>query len=157
MSLPEEASNVPLDLQAFAVEFRDGLIGTQPKASRGMCALVSIPLRAALKVLLGVDTDLVTENGHTFLVTADGQYRIDPTIDQFQREPIEKVLVEQHAGAVQPDERLASLPFDELLENFKRLYRNDGGHPGAKEAGAFVATYIYYPLAQQGFFEGRME
>lgn len=147
----------PQDLQQFATDFREGLIGLQPKASRGMCAMVSIPLRAALKVLLGVDTELVTENGHTFLVTTDGQTRIDPTIDQFQREPREKVLVAQQIGEVKSDERLSALPFVELLENFKRLHSSDGRQPGAKDAGAFVATYIYYPLAQQGFFEGRME
>lgn len=145
------------DLQLFATEFRDGLIGTQPRASRGMCALVSIPLRAALKVLLDVETNLVTSDGHTFLVTVDGQTCIDPTIDQFQREPIEKVLIAQHVGEVLCDERLTALPFVELLENFKRLYSKDGRPPGAKDAGAFVSTYIYYPLAQTGFFEGRME
>ena len=147
----------PQDLQLFATEFRDGLIGSQPRASRGMCALVSTPLRAALKILLDVETNLVTADGHTFLVTADGQTRLDPTIDQFQREQGEKVLVAQHVGTVQCDERLTALPFVELLENFKRLYSNEGRHPGAKDAGAFVATYIYYPLAQTGFFEGRME
>lgn len=145
------------DLQIFATEFRDGLIGTQPKASHGMCALVSIPLRAALKILLGVETNVVTADGHTFLVTADEQTRIDPTIDQFQQGPGEKVLVAQHVGVVQYDERLTALPFSELLENFKRISINEGHHPGAKDAGAFVATYIYYPLAQTGFFEGRMK
>lgn len=140
-------------LHLFASEFRDGLIGTQPRASRGMCALVSIPLRAALHVLHGVKTNLVTEDGHTFLVTADGNLRIDPTIDQFQREPSEKVWIDQYIGEIRPDERLTSLPFVELLENFKRLYSSEGNQPGAKEAGLFVATYIYYPLAQQGFFD----
>ncbi len=146
----------PSDLLSFAVEFRDGLIGTQPRASRGMCALVSIPLRAALKVLHGIDTDLVTENGHTFLVTVDGQCRIDPTIDQFHVEPTEKVQVTPRAAAVCRDERLTALPFVELMENFKRIHGNDGRQPGAKDAGVFVATYIYYPLAQQGFFDERM-
>lgn len=120
-----------------------------------MCALVSIPLRAALKVFHQLDTDLVTEDGHTFLVTADG-LRIDPTIDQFQQETTEKVQIETYAGVVCRDERLTALPFVELLENFKLLYSQDGRHPKAKDAGAFVATYIYYPLAQQGFFDGRM-
>ena len=59
--------HAPQDLQRFATEFRDGLIGTQPRASRGMCALVSIPLRAALNIFLDVATNLVTEDGHTFL------------------------------------------------------------------------------------------
>lgn len=147
----------PQDLQLFATEFRDGLIGMQPRASRGMCALVSIPLRAALKTLLGVETNLVTKDGHTFLVTMDGQTRIDPTIDQFDREPGEKVLVAQYAGAVKCDERLSDLPFVDLMENFKRLYSKEGRLPGAKDAGVFMATYIYYPLAQTGFFEGRMD
>lgn len=145
------------NLQQFAIEFRDGLIGTQPKASRGMCALVSMPLRAALKVLRGVETELVTEDGHTFLVTADGQYRIDPTIDQFQRASGEKVLVEHRPRAIDLDERLSALPFVDLLEHFKRLYSNEERAPGPKEAGAFIAKFIYYPLAQRGFFEGRME
>lgn len=148
-------SNPLSDLQDFAIEFRDGLIGTQSKASRGMCALVSIPLRAALKVLRGIDTYIVTEGGHTFLVTSDGEYRIDPTIDQFKRAPDmqEKVSVDPQFGCLEEDARLSDLPFIELMEQFKRLY----GEPSARDAGAFVARFIYYPLAQRGFFEGRME
>ena len=145
------------DLKAFAIDFRDGLIGTQPKASHYMCKLVSMPLRAALFVLRGIETDLVTEDGHTFLVTTDKQFVIDPTIDQFQASglALEKVLVEAHPKHfVSIDETLSALPFIELIENFKRLHSADGVEPGAKDAGSFVATYIYYPLAQQGFFEG---
>ena len=146
------------DLQIFAVEFRDGLIGTQPKASRGMCALVSLPLRAAYKSLCGVETNLVTEDGHTFLVTADGHYRIDPTIDQFRRDSGEKASIETQVGITQLDADLSSFPFHDLLEQFKRLHSLDrGSQPSAREAGAFVANHIYYPLARQGFFEGRLE
>ena len=144
------------DLKIFAEEFRDGLIGTQPKASRGMCALVSIPLRAALKVLRGVETTLVTEDGHTFLVTSDGQYRIDPTIDQFGKTS-EKVLVQCTGERGQTDERLIDLPFIELIENFKRLYGSEDRVLGPREAGGLVAQFIFYPLARRGFFEGRME
>lgn len=142
------------DLQAFAIDFRDALIGTQPRASHMMCAVVSMPLRAALKVLRDVDTELVTEDGHTFLVTVDGQYRIDPTIDQFSLAPSEKVLVEANSGAPARDAVLAEIPFVELLEEFKRLYGADG-QLSAAEAGSLVAKYVYLPLARQGVFEGR--
>ena len=152
-------SNSAANLKIFAEEFRNGLIGTQPKASRGMCALVSVPLRAALKVLLGVDTDVVTENGHTFLVTIDGRLRIDPTIDQFQKVAAdsEKVLIENCLERGQPDDRLSALPFDDLIDNFRRLYGNEDRQLGPREAGSLVARFIFAPLAQQGFFEGRME
>lgn len=146
------------DLLAFAVEFREGLIGSQPKASRGMCALVSIPLRAALKVIRGIDTELVTENGHTYLVTSDGKLKIDPTVDQFRNSPVgAKVLIEDCLQEVRTDERLSGLPFDEVIGQFKRLYSTEGKHLGPKEAGTLVAQYIFYPLAQRGFFEERME
>ena len=148
--------SVSSELQTFAVEFRDGLIGTQPQASRGMCALVSISLRAALKVLRGIDTELVTADGHTFLVTSDGQWRIDPTIDQFGK-TTEKISVERNGERVLIDERLTTLPCIELIENFNRLYRSKGRALGASEAGGLVAQFIFYPLAQNGFFEGRME
>lgn len=143
-------------IQCFAEEFRDGLIGDQPKASRGMCALVSAPLRAALKVLLDIETDLVTEDGHTFLVTRGSNLRIDPTIDQFGRAK-EKVLIERSDSPVNVDERLEGLPFVELMENFKRLHGAEQRSLGPREAGSLVAQFIYYPLAQTGFFEGRME
>jgi len=150
--------NTAADLQTFAEEFRDGLIGIQPKASRGMCALVSVPLRAAFKVLRGIDTDLVTENGHTFLMTSDGRYCIDPTMDQFARVTgiTDKVLVEKGQMAWSPDDRLAELSFVELLEHFKRLTENENSLPGPRKAGEFVAQFVYAPLAQQGFFEGHM-
>lgn len=148
------------DIKQFAIDFRDGLIGTQPMASKYMCAMVSIPLRAALEVLLGIKTRLVTQGGHTFLVTQDGCTLIDPTIDQFARasyDSREKILVEQCDGInFVDDARLEGLPFIELMENFKRLYSDDGQVPNAKSAGAFVAQYIYYPLAQNGFFDARM-
>jgi hypothetical protein len=151
------SNNISDELKTFAIDFRDGLIGTQPKASLYMCKLVSMPLRAALQVLRGISTDLVTEDGHTYLVTTDKQFVIDPTIDQFQRSghALEKVLVEAQTELfVSIDEKLGELPFIELIENFKRIYSADGAEPSAKDAGSFVATYIYYPLAQQGFFDG---
>lgn len=142
------------DLQQFALEFRDGLLGTQAHASRRMCATVSMPLRAALLVLQGIETKVVTEDDyHIFLVTADGKTRIDPTIDQFHAAPAEKVQVQHQAGPVHAIQALMDLPFVELLENFKRFALEVGETPCARDAGAFVATYIYYPLAQQGVFD----
>ena len=122
-----------------------------------MCALVSTPLRSALKVIAHIETKVISVEGHTFLVTEDGKYLIDPTIDQFKEESKEKVKIDEYIGTFEVDERLMDLPFVELMECFKRLCESEGRTPGAREAGAFVATYIYYPLAQQGFFEGRME
>lgn len=147
------------DLRAFAVEFREGLIGIQAKASQRMCAVVSMPLRAAFKVLRGVETDLVTEDGHTFLVTTVGQFKIDPTIDQFYKksEGLEPVLVESQTAPMQADEHLSTIPFIELIEQFKRLYAADGLEPSARDAGKFVANYIYYPLAQQGYFSSHTQ
>lgn len=145
------------ELRAFVCEFRDGIIGTNPKASKGMCALVSTPLRADLKVIAEIETKVISAEGHTFLVTGDGKYLIDPTIDQLKEESKEKVKIYAVTGTFEEDERLMALPFVELMECFKRMCEHEGRKPGAREAGAFVATYIYYPLAQKGFFEGRME
>ena len=137
-------------LHDFSLRFKTGLIGNQPYASKRMCAVVSMPLRAALKVFLGVSTDLVTEDGHTFLVTPEG-LRIDPTIDQFSPEK-RKVLVEPEAVNHPIDECLNRVPFDVLLQEYKRICQNENKIPTPTEAGNFIAQVVFFPLARQGFF-----
>lgn len=139
------------DLEEFAEAFRNGVLGEQAGASKRMCFVVSAPLRAALRVFRGVETELVTEDGHTFLVTVDGRFRIDPTADQF--EGIEqKVVVAAADRSYSTNHVISEIPFLELMENFKRLSEADGWTVGPYDVGQFVAEYIYFPLAQNGAF-----